>query len=114
MRTWDGSTPWVVTTHEAQRKVLTDPRVSANIGAPGYPHTTAAMKAHAEHTVPSINNTDGAEHTRWRRMLTNSFTRKRMELLRPQIQQITDDLIDRMLAGPNPAELNDALSLPLP
>jgi len=113
-RTWDGTTPWVVTTHAAQRQLLTDPRLSANIGAPGYPHTTEAMKAHAAHIQPSINNTDGAEHTRWRRMLTSSFTRHRMEKIRPEIQQITDDLIDKMLGGPNPAELNEALSLPLP
>ena len=113
-RTWDGTTPWVVTTHAAQRQLLTDPRLSANIGAPGYPHTTEAMKAHAAHIQPSINNTDGAEHTRWRRMLTSSFTRHRMEKIRPEIQRITDDLIDKMLAGPKPTDLNEALSLPLP
>ncbi|WP_406464005.1 cytochrome P450 [Streptomyces sp. NBC_01622] len=113
-KTWDGTTPWVVTTHAAQRQLLTDPRLSANIGAPGYPHTTEAMKAHAAHIQPSINNTDGAEHTRWRRILTSSFTRHRMEKIRPEIQRITDDLIDKMLAGPNPTELNEALSLPLP
>ncbi|MEU1185832.1 cytochrome P450 [Streptomyces sp. NPDC005820] len=114
VQTWDGSTPWVATTHAAQRALLADPRLSANIGAAGYPHTTAAMKAHAAEMQPSINNTDGAEHQRWRRMLTSSFTRHRMEKLRPEIQQITDDLIDRMLAGPNPTDLNEALSLPLP
>ncbi|MFJ6572207.1 cytochrome P450 [Streptomyces sp. NPDC091292] len=113
-RTWDGSTPWVVMTHAAQRQILADPRVSADIGARGYPHTTEAMKAHAAEIQPSVNNTDGAEHARWRRMLTSSFTRHRMEKLRPVIQQITDDLIDTMLAGPNPTELNEALSLPLP
>ncbi|WP_416957303.1 cytochrome P450 [Streptomyces sp. Agncl-13] len=114
VRSWDGTTPWLVLTHAAQRAILTDPRMSANIGAPGYPHTTEAMKAHAAEMQPSINNTDGAEHSRWRRMLTSSFTRHRMRRLQPAIQQITDDLIDRMLEGPNPTELNEALSLPLP
>lgn len=113
-RTWDGTTPWLVTTHAAQREILTDPRVSANLAIPGYPHTTEAMKAHAAHSQPSINNTDGAAHTRWRRMLTSSFTRNRMEKIRPAIQEITDDLIDKMLAGPNPTDLNEALALPLP
>ncbi|MER7692009.1 cytochrome P450 [Streptomyces sp. NPDC097610] len=114
VETWDGSTPWLATTHDALRRLLADPRLSANIGGAGYPHTTAAMKAHAAEMQPSINNTDGTEHQRWRRMLTSSFTRHRMEKLRPEIQQITDDLIDRMVAGPNPTELNAALSLPLP
>lgn len=114
VRTWDGSTPWVVTTHDAQRRILCDPRVSADVGAPGYPQTTASMKATASGMAPSINNTDGAEHRRWQRMLTNSFTPRRMEMLRPEVQHITNDLIDRMLAGPNPADLNAAVSLPLP
>ncbi|MGW5658030.1 cytochrome P450 [Streptomyces humi] len=114
VRTWDGTTPWLVLSHAAQRSILTDSRVSAGIGKKGYPHTTAAMKAHAAEMQPSVNNTDGAEHSRWRRMLTNGFTRHRMEKLRPEIQRITDDLIDKMLAGPNPTELNEALSLPLP
>ncbi|WP_329263855.1 cytochrome P450 [Streptomyces sp. NBC_01478] len=113
-KTWDGTTPWVVTTHAAQRELLTDPRLSANIAAPGYPHTTEAMKAHAADVRLSINNTDGAEHARWRRMLTSSFTRHRMEKIRPEIQRITDDLIDKMLAGPQPVDLNQVLSLPLP
>ncbi|MER5787398.1 cytochrome P450 [Streptomyces sp. NPDC001980] len=114
VETWDGTTPWLATTHSATRQLLADPRLSADIGAPGYPHTTAGMKAHAGQMQPSINNTDGPEHQRWRRMLTSSFTRHRMEKLRPEIQRITDDLIDKMLAGPNPTELNEALSLPLP
>ncbi|MER6791216.1 cytochrome P450, partial [Amycolatopsis mediterranei] len=114
VRIWDGTTPWLVTTHVAQRQILSDPRLSATIARDGYPHTTEAMKVHASEMQPSINNTDGAEHTRWRRMLTSSFTRPRMQKLRPAIQQITDDLIDKMLAGPNPTELNEALSLPLP
>ncbi|MEU6201959.1 cytochrome P450, partial [Streptomyces sp. NPDC047061] len=112
--TWDGTTPWLATSHAAVRQLLADPRLSANIGGAGYPHTTAGMKAHAAEMQPSINNTDGTEHQRWRRMLTSSFTRHRMEKLRPEIQQITDDLIDKMLAGPNPTDLNEALSLPLP
>ncbi|AXG83024.1 cytochrome P450 [Streptomyces paludis] len=114
VETWDGTTPWLATTHAAERELLSDPRLSANIGAPGYPHTTEAMKEHSAHMQPSINNTDGAEHSRWRRMLTSSFTRPRMQKLRPAIQEITDDLIDKMLAGPNPVDLNEALSLPLP
>ncbi len=114
VRIWDGTTPWLATGYAEGRELLSDPRLSANIGGKGYPHTTAAMKAHGAEMAPSINNTDGAPHLRWRRMLLNSFTRKRMMLLRPEIQRITDNLIDQMLAGPNPTELNQALSLPLP
>lgn len=114
IRTWDDTTPWLVTGHAAQREIMSDPRLSANIGTPGYPHTTEAMKEHARDFPISINNADGAEHVRFRRTLTSSFTRGRMEKMRQHIQHITDTQLDKMLAGPKPADLNEALSLPLP
>lgn len=114
IRTWDDTTPWLVTGHATQRALMPDPRLSANIGTPGYPHTTEAMKEHAANVRISINNADGAEHIRFRRTLTSSFTRGRMEKMREEIQRITDEALDQMLAGPKPADLNEALSLVLP
>lgn len=113
-RVWDGSTPWLVTTHAAQRTIMSDPRVSANDHLPGFPIATQAMAETIADRPKTIFDVDGAEHTRLRRMLTNSFTRGRMEKVRPGIQQATDDLIDTMLAGPNPTDLVEALALPLP
>jgi cytochrome P450 len=46
--------------------------------------------------------------------LSKPFTFKRVEGLRPTIQQITDDHIDAMLAGPQPADIVSALALPVP
>ena len=39
---------------------------------------------------------------------------KRVEAMRPRIQEITDGLIDDLLAGPKPADLVEAIALPLP
>jgi cytochrome P450 len=39
---------------------------------------------------------------------------KRVEALRPRIQEVLDTLIDDMLAGPNPADLVRAIGLPVP
>jgi cytochrome P450 len=47
-------------------------------------------------------------------MLTKAFTAKRVAAQCPLIQQIIDDLIDTMLAGPKPADLVTAVALPLP
>jgi cytochrome P450 len=113
-RIWDGSTPWLVTSHAAQRTILSDPRVSVDEKRPGFPFPTPAMAETVDHRPLTIFNADGADHTRIRRMMTSPFTRNRMEKLRPAIQQFTDELIDRMLAGPNPTDLVTALSLPLP
>ena len=111
---WDGSTHWFVTGHAEQRTVLSDPRVSADERRPGFPHQNLNMAETVEHRPPTIFNTDAPAHSRFRRFMTFPFTLKRVEALRPKIQRITDDLIDRMLAGPKPADLIPALALPLP
>ncbi|MEU9455145.1 cytochrome P450 [Streptomyces sp. NPDC048277] len=113
-RIWDGTTPWLVTGHAAQRAILSDPRVSSDDKRAGFPLPNQAMAENVQHFPLTIFNADGADHTRIRRMMTRPFTRPRMEALRPEIQRFTDDLIDKMLAGPKPVDLMTALSLPLP
>ncbi|WP_194830147.1 cytochrome P450 [Nocardia sp. XZ_19_231] len=114
VRIWDGSNPWLVTGHAEQRVVLSDPRVSADERQQGFPHQNLGMAETIEHRPLTIFNSDAPEHSRFRRLMTPPFTVKRVEALRPVIQQITDDLIDEMLAGPNPTDLVSALALPLP
>lgn len=114
VRIWDGSKPWIILSHAAQRKIMSDPRVSANDHLPNFPFMNRAIAETIHDRPTTIFDTDGEDHARLRRLLTNSFTRHRMEKIRPQIQQATDDLIDRMLAGPKPVDLVEVLSLPLP
>jgi cytochrome P450 len=114
VRIWDGSTPWIVTRHADQRTLLADPRISIEESRPGYPHMTAGRAEAAKHTPPLITNTDAPEHTRLRRVVNPPFMVKRIEKLRPRIQQIIDELIDAMLAGPKPADLVTAIGLPVP
>jgi cytochrome P450 len=47
-------------------------------------------------------------------MVVPSFTVKRMNMLRPAVQKIVDDLIDQLLAGPKPADLVSDFALPVP
>jgi cytochrome P450 len=114
IRIWDGSTPWIVTGHAEQRALLNDPRVSVDERLAGFPHWHAGMAAGVDHRPRSVFNSDAPEHTRYRRIMTSPFTFKRVEALRPVIQKITDDLIDKMLAGPQPADIVETLALPLP
>ncbi|MEV7283561.1 cytochrome P450 [Streptomyces sp. NPDC093252] len=112
VRLWDGSTPWLVTRHADQRALLLDPRVSADIDRPGYPHQ--AERAGEPGSRTSFILMDDPEHARLRRMVTASFTLRRVEAMRPRVQRIVDELIDGMLAGPNHADLVEAFALPLP
>jgi cytochrome P450 len=114
VRIWDGSTPWMITGHPEQRAILSDRRVSIDEKRPGFPHQNAATAETIDHRPLTIFNADAPEHTRFRRLMTFPFTLKRVEALRPVIQQLTDELIDTMLAGPTPADLVQALALPLP
>lgn len=121
VRLRDGSTPWVVTRYAEQRTLLSDPRLSVVPALPGFPrperphadtggHEEASAGAHGL----SFINMDDPEHARLRRMVTGPFAIKRMEAMRPAVQKIVDDLIDDLLAGPNPTDLVEAFALPVP
>jgi cytochrome P450 len=114
VKIWDGSTPWLITGYEEARALFSDSRVSVDDRRPGFPHWNEGMLSTVHKRPRSVFTADGEEHTRFRRMLSKPFTFKRVEGLRPAIQQITDDAIDAMLAGPKPGEIVSALALPVP
>jgi cytochrome P450 len=114
VKIWDGSTPWLITGYEEARTLFSDHRVSVDDRRAGFPHWNAGMLSTVHKRPRSVFTTDAEEHTRFRRMLSKPFTFKRVEGLRPAIQQITDDAIDGMLAGPKPGEIVSALALPVP
>ncbi|WP_433796091.1 cytochrome P450 [Actinoplanes sp. CA-252034] len=114
VRIWDGSTPWFITRHADQRDLLNDPRLSIDEKKPGYPHMTRSRAALAPHIPELITNTDPPEHTRLRRTVNGPFMVKRVEALRPRIQETIDRLVDDLLAGPNPADLVQSIALPVP
>jgi cytochrome P450 len=114
VKIWDGSTPWLITGYEAARSLFSDARVSVDDRRPGFPHWNEGMLSTVHKRPRSLFTADAEEHTRFRRMLSKPFTFKRVEGLRPAIQQITDDSIDAMLAGPKPGEIVSTLALPVP
>ncbi|MFH8467063.1 cytochrome P450 [Streptomyces sp. NPDC017991] len=114
VRSWGDSTPWAVTGHAEQKALLSDPRLSAEFTRPGFPSPVDPAHAHAGGTDLSFVGMDDPEHARLRRMVSGTFTIKRIEAMRPRVQQMTDDFIDAMLAGPGPADLVQDLALPIP
>ncbi|WP_431240877.1 cytochrome P450 [Mycolicibacterium aichiense] len=114
VRIWDGSTPWLITGYEAIRSLFADSRASVDDRKPGYPHWNEGMQSTVHRRPRSVFTSDAEEHTFYRRMLSKPFTYRRVEALRAAVQQITDDHIDAILAGPQPADLVSALALPVP
>jgi cytochrome P450 len=113
VRLWDGSTPWLIARHADTRAILADPRVSADVRRTGFPHSSAGAQARRTR-AGSFISMDDPEHARLRRMVTGTFTIRRVEALRPSIQRIVDERIDALLAGPRPVDLVQAFALPVP
>jgi cytochrome P450 len=114
VRIWDGSTPWLITGHTVARELFADSRVSVDDRLDGFPHWNEHMLSTVHKRPRSVFTSDAEEHTRFRRMLSKPFTFKRVEGLRPAIQQVTDECIDAILAGPQPADMVAKLALPVP
>ncbi|MGP3937786.1 cytochrome P450 [Nonomuraea sp. KM88] len=108
----DGTQAWLITGHAFAREFLSSNKISSNRANPGFPQLVPGVAS-----VPlkgTIVAMDPPEHSQHRRMITNEFTVRRVKQMRPEIQRITDRSIDEMLAGPRPADLVEALSLPVP
>jgi cytochrome P450 len=114
VRIWNGTTPWLITGHEVARALFSDSRVSVDDRIEGFPHWNEHMLSTVDKRPRSVFTSDAEEHTRFRRMLSKPFTFKRVEGLRPVIQQVTDECIDQILAGPKPADIVSTLALPVP
>jgi cytochrome P450 len=109
----DGSEAWALSHHEDIRSMLTDTRFSSDRRLKGFPFISQDQQQQAQGTPPMIG-LDPPEHTEARRAVVGEFTVKKMNALRPRIQEIVDEHLDVLLAGPPTADLVSALALPVP
>ncbi|MFD3539033.1 cytochrome P450 [Streptomyces sp. NPDC058662] len=101
---------WLIVGHEEARQALTHPALSKDwLGSD--------LFAAAPDTAVSSNmlETDPPHHTRLRRLVAREFTARRVEALRPRVQQVTEELLDAMEARPDRrADLVRDFAAPLP
>ncbi|MEV8526172.1 cytochrome P450 [Streptomyces sp. NPDC052000] len=109
VRTPAGGDVWLIVGHEEARAALGDPRLSKDwraIAEAGYVELPVSA---------NMLETDPPQHTRLRKLVAREFTPRRIEALRPRVQEITDQLVTTMLAAPDrTADLVDSLAFPLP
>ena len=110
----NGRPAWAVTRHEELRALLGDPRFSSDRARPGFPSLLAGSAPEVTRGTASLISMDPPEHGPARREVLGEFTVRRIQALRPRIQQIVDRQLELMTAGPRPADLVAALSLPVP
>ena len=108
----NGVESWLATGYADVRMVLSDRRFSA--------FRSGDEPALRDDPIVSMdvpanfNIKDGAEHQHYRLPLSRGFMVKRINQLRPRIQQIADEHLDAMRRQGPPADLVSALCLPVP
>ncbi|NNN34604.1 cytochrome P450 [Streptomyces sp. S3(2020)] len=102
-----GYQAWLVVGHEEARAALADPRLAKDGRRIG-------VTFHEEELIGRhLLGADQPEHTRLRALVTRAFTMRRVEELRPRVQEITDGLLDAMLPYGR-GDLVQSLAYPLP
>ncbi|HYS37263.1 MAG TPA: cytochrome P450 [Pseudonocardiaceae bacterium] len=112
-----GQPVWLISGHENVRQILADPRVSSDRSQPGFPTIVRVSPEQLRKSMSfgrSLIGSDPPEHTAQRRMLITEFTVRRVQAMRPRIEQIVNERIDAMLDGDRPTDLVKALALPVP
>src|ERR1700748_586154 len=112
VRTAVGDQAWLVTGYEEARRLLADERL-------GRCHPDPAKAARLGASVlfggPMGNyDTEQADNARLRSLLQPHFSPRRMRALRPRVDELTAGLLNDLAEHGPPADLHQALALPLP
>ncbi|MFH8893925.1 cytochrome P450 [Streptomyces sp. NPDC017949] len=111
----DGGRAWVVTRYEDAKAALADPRLSRDV----HVHYRLMSERTGRTMTPPpeeanhLANLEPPRHTPLRRAISFAFTPRRAEALRPKVEQIADELLDRLAGLPRP-DLISGYADPLP
>lgn len=111
-----GTEVWLITRYEDARAALADPRLTKDFSA----NREALTRAHFRRPEdpwqvqpPDMLFSDPPVHDRLRRLVSKAFTPRRIEQLRPRVQEIADELLDG-LSGAAETDLIGTFAFPLP
>jgi cytochrome P450 len=112
VRTAVGDLAWLVTGYEEVRRLLADDRL-------GRSHPDPVRAARLGDSVlfggPMGNyDTEQADNARLRSLLQPHFSPRRMRVLRSRVEELTAGLLNDLAEHGPPADLHQALALPLP
>ncbi|MFF8732628.1 cytochrome P450 [Streptomyces sp. NPDC015171] len=112
MRPPHGNETYLVTRYEDARAALSDPRLSKDM----YGAMDAYRRIFGDSSVAlddNMLNSDAPKHTRLRRLVNSAFTPRRVQALRPRIEEIVQSLLDACPARER-FDLLPAFAFPLP
>ena len=105
---WNGQPTWIISRYQDIRAALVDPRLSADT-------LPDIVGPSSEESTPVIfARIDDPEHHRLRRMMTSQFTFRRTEAMRPEIQELVDHYLNKMIDAGPPADIVRDFALPVP
>ncbi|MFI2779596.1 cytochrome P450 [Streptomyces sp. ALB3] len=107
VRTDDFERVWMIVGYEEARAALADQRFSKDW------RTARDWSVSSNPINANMLEMDAPDHTRLRRLVAREFTARRIEALRPRVEEITGDLLDAMVPAGS-ADLIDAFAFPLP
>ncbi|MFE6159250.1 cytochrome P450 [Streptomyces sp. NPDC056486] len=103
-----GDESWLVIGHEEVRTAFVDPRLRNDV------RHSADFKDDGLYSVGSnMLQVDPPDHTRLRTLVAREFTARRVQALRPRVQEAADALLDAVAADGR-ADLVTAYAYPLP
>jgi cytochrome P450 len=116
VRLADGHSAWLVLRHDDARQALNDSRLSKDMNAAMAGGEVVAEGLPGPRLAAHVLTMDPPDHTRLRRLIAGAFTPRRVEGLRPRVQQLIDELLDDVAAaGPTATvDLVTAFAFPLP
>lgn len=105
-------TMWAVTRYADAKTMLADPRFELNAGSFLRPD----VPEHCLKYMRTMQEMDGAEHSRLRGLVSPSFTARRAEQFRPRIERIVNSLLDDLAgqSGGDAVDLLAGFARPLP
>ena len=105
-----GITAWLVTGYGEAKEVLAATDKFSN----DYTNLVGKAGLSAEQNPGGLGFADPPDHTRLRKLLTPEFTMRRLNRLRPRIDEIIADQLDAMDKADGPVDLMQAFALPIP
>ena len=113
VRTPAGDPAWQVDGYWDIKELLTDRRLGRS-----HPQPEQASRYSESGFIGQPRGTDPesewAEHVRFRRVLSRSFSARRMQALRPRVTELTSGLLDELGKQIPPVDFHERVSFPLP
>lgn len=110
VRTKRGDVAWLVTRYEDICQILVDKRFSSDPTKPGFPtYITGKVPPPPGFFLQA----DAPDHTRLRQAVTQDFLAAQVKKLRPRMQEIFDDALEKMLTMKPPVDFVKVLAIPV-